>query len=98
MCLFVFTLFSILKNMQKKATVDTVFCPDLVSRLGSEIQIHIPFSPIYGFEVICNYLFYTFIFLFVILYIIITYCTLFYINYVYLYYHNVVYICIEIVY
>ena len=61
MCLFVFVLFSILKNMQKKATVDTVFCPDLVSRLRSGIQIHIPFNPIYGFEVICNYLFYIFV-------------------------------------
>ena len=41
--------------------VETVFCPDLVSRLGSGIQVHIPFSPIYGFEVICNYLFYIFV-------------------------------------
>ena len=76
MCLFVFALFSILKNVQKGTTVDTVFYPDLISRLGFEIQVHFPFSPIYGFEVICNYLFYTFIFLFVILHIIITCCAL----------------------
>ena len=38
-CLFVFALFLILKNVQRGATVDTVFCPSLIFYFGSKVWV-----------------------------------------------------------
>ena len=85
------------QNVQRRATVDTVFCPDLVSCFGFGVEVSFPCSPIFEFRFVCNQV-YNIILYYVFLYIIVLCICIIFISHIVLYYCTIICPCYYMLY